>query len=512
MNKEMIMATRSAGPVSGSSSDAAGDSRRWLILAVICTAYLMVGLDLTVMNVALPSAQKALGFPNADRQWIVTAYALPFGSLLLFCGRLTDRIGRKEAFLIGLTGFAVASAVGGASTSFAMLVTARACQGAFAAMLSPSALALLATTFTDPKQRGKAFGIFSSVAASGTGLGLIIGGALTSGLNWRSCLYVNLIFAVIAFAGGLLLLDRQPKTGTQMDVPGVILASGGMFCVVYGFANAASHSWHTPSTWGFLAAGVALLIVFAFWQTRAAQPLLPPRIVLDRNRGAAYLAVLLVGTGIFGVLLFLIYYMQTTLGYSAITSGASLLPMFVCTTVGASAGGIKLLPRYGPKPLITAGLLIGAGGMAWLTRIGVDSGYASHLLGPLMIVGAGMGLIFAAALSAGTSGVAPQEAGIASACLSAGQQLGGASGTALLNTIAATATANWLDGHVQGQPSLGQLHLASVNGYTTVFWWCAAIFAVGAVVSGLLLRGGPLPAPPGAPAENPSKQTETERS
>jgi EmrB/QacA subfamily drug resistance transporter len=502
------MATRSAAPAAGQSPGAAGDPRRWLILAIICSAYLMVGLDLTVMNVALPSAQKALGFTNADRQWIVTAYALSFGSLLLFCGRLTDRIGRKEIFLTGLTGFAVASAVGGASTSFVMLVTARACQGAFAALLAPSCLALLTTTFTDADERGKAFGIFSGVVASGAGVGLIIGGALTSGLNWRWCLYVNLIFAGISLTGGLRLVDRQPGTDTRIDVPGVVLASGGMFCVVYGFANAATHSWHAPSTWGFLAAGVALLIAFAFWQKRAAQPLLPPRIVLDRNRGGAYLAVLLVGTGIFGVLLFLIYYMQTTLGYSAIISGVALLPMVVCTTAGAAGGAIKLLPRYGPRPLISGGLLLGAGGMAWLTAIGVHSGYATRLLGPLMVVGIGMGLIYAAALSSGTSGVAPQDAGIASACISAGQQIGGASGTALLNTIAATTTVGWLNSNVHGRPSLGELHLASVHGYTTVFWWCAAIFAVGAVVSGLLLRSGALPAPQhGTPVENPSEQT-----
>jgi EmrB/QacA subfamily drug resistance transporter len=505
------MATRSEDTAAGPSSEAAGPSKRWLILAIVCTAYLMVGLDLTVMNVALPSAQKALGFTNVDRQWIVTAYALSFGSLMLFCGRLADRIGRKETFLIGLTGFAIASAVGGASTSFTMLVTARACQGAFAALLAPSCLALLATTFTDSDERGKAFGIFSAVVASGAGLGLIIGGALTSGLNWRWCLYVNLIFAGISFVGGQMLLDRQPKTDVRMDVPGVILASGGLFCVVYGFANAASHSWHTPSTWGFLVAGVALLIAFAYWQTRAAQPLLPPRIVLDRNRGGAYLAVLLVGTGVFGVLLFLIYYMQTILGYSAIISGVALLPLIATTTVGASAGAIRLLPRYGPRPLIAGGLLISAGGMAWLTWIGVGSNYASRLLVPLMVVGLGMGLIYAAALTTGTSGVAPQDSGIASACISAGQQLGGASGIALLNTIAATATASWLSSHVVGLPSLAQLHLASVDGYSQVFWWCAGIFAVGAVVCGLLLRGGPLPASADTPAVTPARQTAAEQ-
>ncbi len=240
------METQSAAPAAGPSSGPAANPRRWLILAVICTAYLMVGVDLTVVNLALPSAQQALHFTDADRQWIVTAYALPFGSLLLFCGRLSDLIGRKQTFLIGLSGFAVASAVGGASTSFGMLVTARAFQGAFAAMLAPAALALLATTFTDLKEKAKAFGIFSAVAAAGTGLGLILGGALTSGLNWRWCLYINLLFAGVALAGGLVLLERQPRTGARMDIPGVLLASGGMFCVVYGFSNAAEHSWHTP--------------------------------------------------------------------------------------------------------------------------------------------------------------------------------------------------------------------------------------------------------------------------
>jgi MFS family permease len=375
-------------------------------------------------------------------------------------------------------------------------------------MLAPACLALVATTFTDPKEKGKAFGIFSAVAASGAALGVIIGGALTDVLSWRWCLYVNLIFAGIALVGAVLLLGRQPRTGARLDVLGVLLASGGMFCLVYGFANAADDSWSTPSSWGFLALGGALLIVFAFWETRAAHPLLPPRIVLDRNRGGAYLTVLFVGTGIFGVFLFLVYYMQNGLGYSPTTSGVALLPLVVLTAVGATVGANKLMPKYGPRPLVAAGLLILAAGMAWLTRIGADSSYASHLLGPTMVVGLGLGLIYAAALRTGTSSVAPDDAGIASACVNTGQQLGGALGLALLNTIAATAASNWLASNVQGQPSPEQLNLASIDGYITVFWWCTAIFAAGAVVCGLLLRGGPLP-PEEEPAVHSDRETET---
>src|SRR6202000_997731 len=291
--------------------------RRWLILALIGLAQLMIVLDITIMNIALPSAQHALNFSNVDRQWVITAYALSFGSLLLFGGRLGDLFGRKVTLLTGLIGFAAASAVGGASVNFTMLVTARACQGVFAALLAPAALSLLTTTFSDPKERGKAFGVYGASVGAGGLVGLLLGGLLTEYLDWRWCLYVNLIFAGVAVAGAIVLLTNQRAARIpRLDYLGVVTVSGSMFCLVYGFSNAATHSWSTPSTWGFLAVGVVLLAVFVAWQFRAPNPLVPPRVVLDRNRGGAYLAVLVTGAGMFGIFLFLTYYLQTILGYS----------------------------------------------------------------------------------------------------------------------------------------------------------------------------------------------------
>src|SRR5215472_8647713 len=466
-------------------ADAEPDPRRWLILIVIGIAQLMVVLDLTVMNLALPSAQKALGFSNVDRQWIVTAYALSFGSLLLFCGRLADLIGRKVMFLTGLVGFAVASAVGGASVNFAMLVTARACQGVFAAMLAPAALSLLTTTFSDPKERGKAFGVYGSIAGAGAAVGLLLGGALTTYLSWRWCLYINLVFAGAAFIGGAVLLRRQPRVpGAQLDIPGVLLVSSGVFCLVYGFANAATHSWGTPSTWGFLAAGVVLLVTFAWWQGRARYPLLPPRVVLDRNRGGAYLAILITGVGIFGIFLFLTYYLQQTLHYSPVVSGVAFLPLIAMVVVSANLSNVVLLPRLGPKPLVPAGMLLAAASLVWLTRIGVHSGYPAAVLGPLIVAGLGLGFTIAPSMNTGTFGVPPQDAGVASATLNTGQQVGASIGTLLLNTIFASAFAHYLTSHlspatlVHGHPSPSLTGMSLIHGYTTGFWVAAAIFGV----------------------------------
>jgi EmrB/QacA subfamily drug resistance transporter len=479
-----------------SSTDSGWDRRRWLILGVIALAQLMVVLDLTVMNIALPSAQRTLLFSTADRQWVVTAYSLAFGSLLLLGGRLADLLGRKVTFLIGLAGFAGVSAIGGASVNFAMLITARACQGAFAALLVPSALSLLTTTFTEPKDRGRAFGIYGAIAGAGGAIGLLLGGALTQYLSWRWTLYVNLIFAGVAFIGGAMLLARQPSPARpRLDIPGVILVSGAVFCLVYGFANAATHGWATPSTYGFLAAGVALGVAFALWQGRAAHPLLPPRVVLDRNRGGAYLSMFVAAAGLFGTFLFLTYYLQQGLGYSPLVTGGAFLPLSAGLILASNLSTIALMPRVGPKPLVALGMLGAAGGAAWLAQLGPHTGYGAGVLGPMILAGVGIGMVIAPAINTGTFGVVPQDAGAASATVTVGQQLGASVGTSLLNTIFATAVTSYLAANIAAARLIGHHALAGLalaHGYDTAFWWTAGIFAAGAVVGGALLRRGPL--------------------
>jgi len=478
-------------------SDNPHHRRRWLILGVIGLAQLMVVLDSTIVNIALPSAQHDLGFSDSNRQWIVTAYSLAFGSLLLLGGRIADVFGRKRVFLVGLIGFAVASALGGAAGSFAVLVVARALQGVFGALLTPAALSLLTTTFTNPSERGKAFGVYGSIAGAGGAAGLLLGGVLTEYLDWRWCLYVNLAFAALAATGGFLLLHhRQATTRPRLDWPGIITVSAGLFALVYGFSNAETYAWSDPMSWGFLAAGAALLAVFVLLQTRVAQPLLPLRVILDRNRAGSALAVFFAGAGMFGVFLFLTYYLQTSLQYSPVKTGLAFLPMIGGLMISSITATSILIPRVGPKPLVAAGMIVAAAGMIWMTRLGLDSSYAADIMPPLITVGLGFGLIIGPAMSVGTLGVQAIDAGVASATLNTSQQIGGSIGTALLNTLAASAATDYLATH-RSEP--GAVVQSMLHSYSTAYWWSAAILIAGAIVCGLLLRRG-------VPQQNPDAE------
>jgi EmrB/QacA subfamily drug resistance transporter len=470
-------------------------ARRWWILAVICLAQLMDVLDVTIVNIALPHAQEDLGFPAGDRQWVVTAYALAFGSLLLLFGRVCDLVGRRRMLLIGLAGFAAASALGGAAPNFEVLVTARALQGAAGAMLAPAALSLLSTTFVQAGERATAFAVFGAVSGSGAAVGMLLGGVLTQLLDWRFTLYVNVAIAAVAIIGAATLIPRQTRTADRprLDIPGTLLVCAGLFAIVYGFAGVESHPWSAPSTWGCLLGGGALLGVFAWWQARTTHPLLPLRVILDRTRGGSNLAIFIGGVGLFGAFLFLNYYLQQVLHYSPVMTGVAFLPMVATLVIAGGACTTQLYPRLGAKIPISAGMLVAAGAMAWLTGIGPDSSYAADILGPLMLFGIGIGATIAPAMNAGTIGVEPRDAGIASATVNVAQQIGGSIGTALLNSLAASALARYLAGKDSTIPTVQTD--AAMHSYTVALWATSAIFAGGAIICGLILRtGAPEPA------------------
>jgi len=466
----------------------AADNRRWLTLIVVGLAQLMVVLDATVVNIALPSAQTDLGFSDGSRQWIITAYSLAFGSLLLLGGRLSDLIGRKRTFIIGLIGFAIASALGGAAGSFELLVAARALQGAFGALLAPTALAVLTTTFVIPKERARAFGVFGAIAGAGGAVGLLLGGFLTEALDWRWNLYINVFIAAIALVGAMIFVPTVARSGPRpkLDIPGTILVSGALFGLVYGFSNAETDGWDSSLTWGMLAGAVVLLVGFVLWQRRAAHPLLPLSIILDRNRGAAYSSVLIAGAGMFGIFLFVTYYLQASLGYSPIQTGLSFLPMIAMLVLAAQLGTNFLVPRFGPKIMVPSGMVIAVIGMLLLTRLDLDSSYVPNILFPLMIVGFAMGTIMPASMQTATLGVDRQFAGVASAMVNTSQQVGGSIGTALLNTLAATAATDYLASHSPVTEAIGAQ--AAIASYSTAYLWGAGFFAFGAVLSALLFR------------------------
>ena len=495
---EQAAVARDPGPGSVASAVTARQSRanddsarRWLILGVVCLGQLMVVLDATVVNIALPAAQHDLAFSNADRQWVVTAYSLAFGGLLLLGGRLADLFGRKRMLIIGMIGFAAASALGGAATGIGMLLAGRAIQGAFGAMLAPAALSTLTVTFTNPAERGKAFGIYGAIAGAGGAVGLLLGGVLTQYLSWRWCLYVNVVFAVVAVMAAVRLLRRDPvSTDVRLDIPGTVLVVLGLVGVVYGLSEAETKGWGAPLTIGLLIGGVVLLAVFVEVERRVAHPLLPLRVVLDRFRGGAYLAIGLSGTGMFGIFLFLTYYLEEILRYSPVTTGLAFLPMIAALMASSTLSSGLLMPRIGPRLLVPAGMVVAAAGLVILaTQLSATASYGAAILPALVVVGAGLGLVFGCAMNTATYGTIPADAGVASAMVNTCQQVGGSIGTALLNTIAASALTSYL--LIHGNSQAAQVD-GAVHSYVVAFWVSAAIFAGAAVVTGAVLRSGVL--------------------
>lgn len=482
------MATVDPGRESDTATDfdrAGPDPRRWFALGVIAIASLMVVLDASIVNIALPSAANSLKISSlSSAQWVVTAYTLAFGGLLLLGGRIADYNGRKRTFIIGLLGFAAASGVGGAAQSAAMLYSSRAAQGAFAALLAPAALSLISMTFTEPKERATAFGVYGGVAGGGAAIGLLLGGVLTEYASWRWCLLVNIPIALPTALVATRVVGESAVSGrgSRYDIPGAVLSGAGLAALVYGCTEAAKPGvgWASARVLGLLAAAVVLLVGFVVQERRSAQPLLPLGVPGERNRGGTYLASLFFGAGLYGIFLFLTYYFQQTLGYSALKSGFAFLPFGVGIIVSAVAAS-QLLPRVGPRPLMAGGLLLATAGLVSLVTVGRHTGWVSHVLPSEIAMSIGAGFFFVPLNAVGLFGIAEEDSGVASALLNATQQLGGAIGVAVLSTLYATSWRSYLTGHHQApvrtpfgdQPT----PLAALHGYHTAFVVGAAAFA-----------------------------------
>ena len=481
----MSVATESVATPPEISSEV-GPSR-WLALAVIAVSQLLIVLDATIVNIALPTAQTALHISDADRQWMITAYTLAFGGFLLLGGRIADYTGRKRAFIIGLLGFAAASALGGIAQNAGMLFSARALQGAFGALMAPAALSLLTVTFTEAKERARAFGVYGAIAGGGGAVGLLLGGVLTEYASWRWTLLVSTPIAIVAAVAATRFVGESRAEGnTRYDLPGAVTSTGGLVALVYGFTKAASDGWDASVTIAFLIAAAVLLVAFVVIELRSSHPLLPMRVILDRNRGGAYLSALLIGVGMFGVFLFLTFYLQVTLGYSALMTGVAFLP-FTLGIIGGAGVSSQLTTRVGPRVLMFSGMLLSAIGMVLLTRIGVDTGFWTHVFPAELVISFGMGVTFGPMSNTALVGVGDHDAGVASALINTTQQIGGSLGTALLNTIFTSVVAGYFADH-QGAQLPAVQAAGTVHGYTVAFWVSAGMIGLAAVIALTLVR------------------------
>ncbi|WP_200955931.1 MFS transporter [Oerskovia sp. Root918] len=464
--------------------DAPGASgpRRWWILLILALTQLLVVLDGTIVNIALPQAQLELGLTDTQRQWVVTAYALAFGALLLLGGRIADYWGRKRTYLLGMVGFGVASLLAGLARNGTELIAMRGLQGVFAALLAPAALALLTVSFPRGKDRNTAFAVFGSVAGVGAAVGLVLGGALTEFADWRWCLWVNVPVVLVALvAGALLIRESKAEGDNKYDVLGTVVVVLGLGSLVYGF-TLAEHSWVAPETIGCLAAGVVLIALFVWIESRVAQPLLPLRVLTNKVRAGAFLLQAIFGALMIGALLYLALHLQIVLGLSPLHAGLGTLPMTIMTLVLAPVI-TQLLPRFGPRPLMIGGPLVAAAALLYLSRITVGGSYAVEILPALIVLGVGMAMVLVPLQNVALSGVEPHDAGAASATVNASMQIGGSIGLSVFTTIYAGVVAGAVVTDEASQLA------AFVDGYSAAFVATAVTLVVGAVIAAVLIRG-----------------------
>jgi EmrB/QacA subfamily drug resistance transporter len=458
-----------ATPIADQVGSTIHDPRRWVALVIIGVAQLMLVVDASIVNIALPSAQRALHISNANRQWVVTAYTLTFGGLLLLGGRIADYVGRKRIFIIGLIGFASSSAIGGLAVDSAVLFSARALQGAFAAIMAPAALSLLTVIFTDREERARAFGVYGAIAGGGLAIGLVAGGVLTDFASWRWCLLVNVPIGLItAIAASRVIHESTAEGAHHYDLPGAVTITAGLVLLVYGLTEAVTDGWASRRTIGFLVAAAILLVAFVVIEHSSSHPLLPLRVLSERNRGGTFLASLLVGAALYGLFLFLTYYLQGTLHYSPLRSGFAFLPLSI-GIISSAAGVSTLLTRFAPRLIMVTGLILTAGGLLWFTQLGVRSAYLSHILPAETVMSVGLGLVFVP---------------VASVAL---LQVGGSIGIAVLNTIAASAFSAYLATRLPAahgsRAALARLTAtATVHSYARAFAISAAL-ALAALVA-----------------------------
>lgn len=470
---------------------AAPQTRRWVALVVVALAQLTIALDATIVNVALPSAQAALSFPDTQRHWVITAYTTAFGGMLLLGGRISDQVGRRRTFLVGLAGFGVASGLGALAPDLTLLAVARGLQGAFAALLAPTVLALLSVSFPDPRDRGRAFAVFGAVAGGGGAVGLVLGGLLAESVGWRGCLFVNVPIVAVTALGARYLprADQGAGAGRRWDVPGALLITAALVAVVAACSDTVPGGWAVA----LLVAGAGLLAAFARREAGAPAPLLPLRILADRVLVGACLTVALAVAGMLGAFLILTYFLQVVLGFSPLGTGLAFLPLSAALFASAQVVG-RVMARVPPRVLVAPGLLVAAAGMLLLTRLSPQSDYATGVLPAELLLGLGIGAVFTPVISVATGRAAREDAGVTAAVVSTAQQLGGSVGVALLNAVAALATAAATTG-------TGPTVEALVAGYTTAAGAAAAALVAAAAPAALLITPSrPAPARPGPPS------------